>query len=101
MGPRSKHQRVRLHILETSMNVLGDNHVVDGLLALLRDRRGFCWTDALFKTSAVGSLSVSPRGRTDNAIFEKSQSHQYIGIGCANRSVAMGNCCPLERASQD
>jgi hypothetical protein len=28
------------------MNVLGDNHVVDGLLAFLEDRRGFRWTDA-------------------------------------------------------
>jgi hypothetical protein len=44
------------------MSVLGDNHVVDGLLARLRDGRDFCWTDALFKMSVVGSLSVSPRG---------------------------------------
>ena len=28
-----KHQRVRLHILEASMNALGDNDGVDGLLA--------------------------------------------------------------------
>jgi hypothetical protein len=30
----SKHREDRLLILEASMNVLGDNHVVDGLLAL-------------------------------------------------------------------
>jgi hypothetical protein len=74
---RSKHQRVRLHILEASMNVLGDDHVVDGLLALLGDRRGFCWTDAFFKMSAVGSLSVSPRGRTDNA-FSRRAGHTSV-----------------------
>jgi hypothetical protein len=26
----------------------------------------------------------------------ESRSRQYIDIGCATRSVAMGNCCPLE-----
>jgi hypothetical protein len=37
-----------------------------------RRGRGFCWTDALFKMSVVGSLSVSPLGRTDNAFFERA-----------------------------
>jgi hypothetical protein len=59
------------------MSVLGDNHVVDGLLARLGDGRDFCWTDALFKMSVVGSLSVSPRGRTDNA-FSRRAGHASI-----------------------
>jgi hypothetical protein len=31
--------------------------------------------------------------------FREEPSRQYIDIGCANRSVAMGKCCPLERAA--
>jgi hypothetical protein len=42
------------------MNVPGDIHVVDGLLAFLEDRRGLRWTDTLFKLSAVGSPFGEP-----------------------------------------
>ena len=59
------------------MNVLGDNHVVDGLLAFLEDTRASVGPMPLFKMSAVGSLSVSPRGRKDIA-FSRRAGHASI-----------------------
>jgi hypothetical protein len=42
------------------MNVLGDNHVVDGLLAFLEDRRGLVGPMPCFKTSTVRSPFGEP-----------------------------------------
>jgi hypothetical protein len=54
-----------------------ETHVVDGLLAFLEDRRASVGPMPLFKMSAVGPLSVSPRGRTDNA-FSRRVGHASI-----------------------
>jgi hypothetical protein len=40
-------------------------------------RAGLLLADALFQMSVVGSLSVSPRGRTDNA-FSRRAGHASI-----------------------
>ena len=54
------------------MNVLGDNHVVD-----VKIGGASVGPMPLFKMSAVRSLSVSPRGRTDNA-FSRRAGHASI-----------------------
>ena len=72
------------------MDVCSANHAVDGLLAFPENRRGLRWTDAVFKMSAVGSRFGEPAWEDGKCIFEKSRSRQYIDIGCANRSVAVG-----------
>ena len=40
------------------------NHVVDGLLGLLEDRRGLRWTDAVFKRSTGHRRSSRARNRS-------------------------------------
>jgi len=53
----------------------------------------------MFKMFAVGSLSVSPRGGTDNA-FSRRAGHASIST-LDVRTGCNGNWCPLGRASQD
>jgi hypothetical protein len=59
------------------MNVLGDSHVVDGLLAFLEDRRASVGPMPCSRCLLSGRLSVSPRGRADNA-FSRRAGHAGI-----------------------
>src|SRR5262245_55526614 len=71
-----KHQKVRLHILEASMNVLGDNDGVDGLLAHSLEI-GWLLLDRCLVQDVCCRVAAGDRGRTDNA-FSRRAGHASI-----------------------
>src|SRR5437764_6301964 len=63
-------------------------------------RAGLLLADALFQMSVVGSLSVSPRGRTDNA-FSRRAGHASISALDVRTGRLQWGTAVHWRASQD
>src|SRR4029450_10005007 len=76
------------------MNVRGDRHVVDGLLAFLEDRRASVGPMPCSRCPLSGRLSVSPRGRTDNAFSRRAgpvyRHWMCEQVGCNGELLSTG-----------